>query len=187
MLTFVFIGLVTALATWSLVGLYFDSVLFDGIRRRVQTWEKSANPWKKRIGYGLECPYCLGHWVAGVLLLFLLILPKFEMLLLFFIVPKIAVALRENLLGPIRRQWDTLPSETGSGAGAVIEQQPDSERVAENESERITRRVNPDAESDRLLEPDARHDTATFPAETAPGDGPDAPNGTEHRREIPAS
>ena len=187
MLTFVFIGLVTALATWSLVGLYFDSVLFDGIRRRVQTWEKSARPWKKRIGSGLECPYCLGHWVAGVLLLLLLILPKFEMLLLLFIAPKIAVALRENLLGPIRRPWDTSPSETGNVAGAVIEQQPDSERGAEYESERITRRVNPDAESDRKMEPDARHDTAISPAETAPGDGHDAPDGAEHRREIPTS
>ena len=126
MLTFVFHLFVLALATWSLVGLYFDSVLFDGIRLKAEIWAKSPDPWKKRIGYVLECPYCLGHWVAGVLLLPLLIVPYFEMFLLLVIAPKIAITLRDNLLGPISLPWDVTP-ETGNEAGAVIERQPDSE------------------------------------------------------------
>ena len=126
MLTFVFHLFVLALATWSLIGLYFDSVLFDGIRRQAEIWAKSPIPWKKRIGYVLECPYCLSHWVAGVLLLFLLIVPKFEMILLFVIAPKIAITLRDNLLGPISLPWDVTSGETGNEDAAVIEQQPDS-------------------------------------------------------------
>ena len=126
MLTFVFHLFVLALATWSLIGLYFDSVLFGEIRLKAEIWAKSQNPWKKRIGYVLECPYCLGHWAAGVLLLSLLIVPYFEMFLLLVIVPKLAITLRDNLLGPISLPWDVTPGETGNEDAAVIEQQPNS-------------------------------------------------------------
>jgi len=188
MLTLFFTGLVMTLATWSLVGLYFDSVLFDAIRSKAKTWKQSQNPWKKRIGYALECPLCLSHWVAGCVLVFLLLIPYFEFFLLLFIVPRLAVTLRDNLFWPMTELWNANPAEIGNERGLVVEKQtgPDVGPNLDPES-RITRRVIR-ADKNSGIEPDDRpHEPPTSPVETAPGNGPVASDGDEHCDKVSAS
>ena len=65
-MTFLLSCVVATLATWSLTDIYFYSVFFDGVRERAGSWVESKSRWKALLGYGLQCPYCLSHWVAGV-------------------------------------------------------------------------------------------------------------------------
>ena len=48
---------IAALATWQSIEIWHHSALFAGLRARVELWEG----W---IGDLLQCPHCLGPWVA---------------------------------------------------------------------------------------------------------------------------
>lgn len=54
--------IVAALAVWEILEIWHHSVLFAGIRARLEYWENLA-------GDLLRCPFCLAPWTAGIVLL----------------------------------------------------------------------------------------------------------------------
>lgn len=58
---------VAVLATWQIVEIWHHSLLFAGLRSRVELWEN-------KLGELLGCPFCLSPWVA-LLSVIVLLLP----------------------------------------------------------------------------------------------------------------
>ena len=108
--------LVVMLGTWAFVDIYLYHALFDRVRHWGKAWEQSPDRWKSLFGYGLNCPYCLGHWVAAGLVLSLLLFPTslgghltlLDALLVVVIAARAAAMLRENVLRPISADLDRL-------------------------------------------------------------------------------
>lgn len=106
---FILTGTVVTLATWALADIYFYSLPFERIRRYGQSLGESNCPFKVLFGYGLNCRYCLGHWIAAILLLAVLVLPTcfgvvltlLEAVFLAAITPRLALMIHENVLRPI--------------------------------------------------------------------------------------
>ena len=59
---------VAVVATWQIVEIWHHSLLFAGLRARVELWEN-------KLGELLGCPFCLSPWVA-LLSVSILILPS---------------------------------------------------------------------------------------------------------------
>lgn len=109
MIGFVLTGLVVTLATWACCDIYFYGAHFERIRSFGGSLAKSDTRWKSTLGYGLNCRYCLGHWIAAGQLLAVLILPTgfgerltpLEAVFLAAIAPRLALVLHDNILRPI--------------------------------------------------------------------------------------
>jgi hypothetical protein len=62
---FLTVAAAVGIGTWALLDIYFDSILFLGWRslgQRLQNQYKSGI--RNKLGYLLNCPYCLSHWFA---------------------------------------------------------------------------------------------------------------------------
>ena len=59
---------VAVLATWQIVEIWHHSLLFAGLRARVELWEN-------KLGELLGCPFCLSPWIA-LLSVSILVLPS---------------------------------------------------------------------------------------------------------------
>ena len=109
MLEFTFTAVVLTLGTWALVDIYLYNALLQRVRHLAVLWEQSPVRWKAMLGYGLQCPYCLGHWVAAGLVLAVLMLPSslgqtisvLDAIFLVLIAARVSTMLRENVLRPI--------------------------------------------------------------------------------------
>jgi len=109
MLEFTFTAVVLTLVTWALMDIYLYNALLQRVRHLVAVWERSPVRWKAMLGYGMQCPYCLGHWVAAGLILAVLILPSslgqslsvLDAFFLVIIAARVSTMLRENVLRPI--------------------------------------------------------------------------------------
>ena len=109
MIEFVLTGIVVTLATWALGDIYFYSLYFERIRRYGRSLERADQRWKSILGYGLNCRYCLNHWIAAALILTVLFFPTrfgknltlLEAAFLAAIVPRLALLIHENVLRPI--------------------------------------------------------------------------------------
>jgi hypothetical protein len=108
-MSFVFTCLVATFATWSLIDIYFYSVFFVRVQQWAEFLQQSDNWGKRTLGYGLTCPYCLGHWVAALVLILLYLVPNsvvatptiLDMLLLLPMTARFAELMRENTLRPM--------------------------------------------------------------------------------------
>lgn len=109
MIEFAFTAVVVTLATWAVVDIYFYCALLDVVRRRAADLARSPIRWKSIPGYGLNCPYCLGHWVAAGLVLAVMFLPtsfggnisSLDAVFLATVAARLSTMLRENVLRPI--------------------------------------------------------------------------------------
>jgi len=64
--------IILALAIYRLCRLAIEDTLFSGLRARF--WNKFP-PESTRIGYLLTCYWCLGFWIAAVVLVLYLLVP----------------------------------------------------------------------------------------------------------------
>lgn len=109
MLEFAFAAVVVTLVTWALIDIYLYCALLDPLRRRAAVWKRSPRRWQAILGYGLQCPYCLGHWVAAALVPAVMALPNsfgqnlsfLDGLFLVTVAARVSTMLRENVLRPI--------------------------------------------------------------------------------------
>ena len=123
MIGFVLTGIVVSLTTWALADIYFYSFYFVRIRSFGQSLAETDGCWKKRLGYGLNCRYCLSHWIAAWSLLAVLIFPTcfgnnltlLEASFLAAIAPRLALVLHDNILRPLTYADDPgeKPNEPG--------------------------------------------------------------------------
>jgi len=114
MLEFAFAAVVVTLATWAILDIYLYSALFGPVRRYAAVLEQSTVRWKAILGYGLDCPYCLGHWVAVGLVLAAALLPNsfapqitlLDGVFLVALAARLSAMLRENVLRPLSGDLD---------------------------------------------------------------------------------
>ncbi len=121
---FAFAAVVVTLVTWALVDVYLYSTPLDPLRQRAAVWQRSRRRWRAILGSGLQCPYCLGHWVAAALVLSVMALPNsfgknLSLLDGFFLATlaaRVSTMLRENVLRPIAADLETDHPADESGA-----------------------------------------------------------------------
>ena len=109
MIGFVLTGIVVTFTTWALADIYFYSVYFERIRGYGQSLAETDCCWKKTLGYGLNCRYCLSHWIAAGQLFAVLVFPTcfgenltlLEAVFLAAMTPRLALVLHDNILRPL--------------------------------------------------------------------------------------
>ncbi len=110
MIDFLLTLAVLTLALWGLMDIYFTHPLFDPVRTFGDQWAKHPD-WKKNVfGYGLNCRYCLSHWVALLLIVLVMHVPNrfaadlsaLDAFLLLVIAPRLALVLHDHLLPPLK-------------------------------------------------------------------------------------
>lgn len=108
---------------WSVVDIYFYSIVFDPIRQYGVKWKEGSNQFWKYFRYMLDCPFCFAHWSATAILLvftvcgFLGYLPvKLHPVLAVVLIPAVArlsLFLRDYSLPPLTNYHaSSEPTET---------------------------------------------------------------------------
>jgi hypothetical protein len=116
------------LLTWALTDLYFYSVLFDPLRRKITflAADTKERGFRTYLAYLADCPFCLSHWFAAlsvgliwfdVACLKDIPLPEVTPLtaaILVFIVARLANVLRDHILPPLVNDLSPVYNDNGS-------------------------------------------------------------------------
>ena len=124
---------VVTLATWTIVDIWLYGSIMQPFRDIVTRWETSQSRLFRFIGHGLNCGYCVGHWVVAFILACTLILPNtfsgnltiFEAILLVPIAARLSIILRDNCLMPV----SVNPTDPPTTESNVTNEEPTTESI----------------------------------------------------------